>query len=48
MYKLVNKESEYRTTAYTQSVLDHMKKKLKKLNGTIEELPFDTNWKELL
>ena len=48
VYKLVNKESNYRTTAYTQSILDYMKNKLEKLNGTIEELPFDTNWKELL
>jgi len=48
VYKLVNKESEYRTTAYTQSILNHMKQQLEKLNGTIEELPFNTNWKELL
>ena len=48
VYKLVNKESEYRTTAYTQSILNHMKQQLGKLNGTIEELPFDTNWKELI
>jgi hypothetical protein len=48
VYKLVNKESEYRTTAYTQSILEHMKKGLEKLNGTIEELPFDTNWEELI
>jgi len=44
----VNKESEYRTTAYTQSILNHMKQQLEKLNGTIEELPFNTNWKELI
>ena len=48
VYKLVNKESEYRTTAYTQSILNHMKQQLEKLNGTIEELPFNTNWKELI
>ena len=48
VYKLVNKESEYRTTAYTQSILNHMKQQLGKLNGTIEELPFNTNWKELI
>jgi len=48
VYKLVNKESEYRTTAYTQSILEHMKQQLEKLNGTIEELPFNTNWKELI
>jgi hypothetical protein len=48
VYKLVNKESEYRTTAYTQSILEHMKKGLEKLDGKIEEMPFDTNWKELI
>ena len=48
VYKLVNKESEYRTTAYTQSILEHMKQQLGKLNGRIEELPFNTNWKELI
>ena len=48
VYKLVNKESEYRTTAYTQSILNHMKQQLEKLNGRIEELPFNTNWKELI
>jgi len=46
VYKLVNKESNYRTTMYAYSVLESMMKKLELLGGKIEEMPFDTNWHE--
>ena len=47
-YKVVNNERSYRTTMYSQSVLESMMKKIELLGGRIEELPFDTDWENLV
>ena len=48
VYKcLLNKES-YRTSMYTQSVLDSMIQKADLIGAKIEVLPFETNFEELL
>lgn len=48
VYRCLNKEHVYRTTAYTYGVLESMIKKAEVVNAKIEVLPFETNFKELL
>jgi hypothetical protein len=48
IYKCLNKEHVYRTTAYTYSVLESMIKKADLIGAKIEVVPFDTNFLELI
>lgn len=46
-YNVLNDDRAYRTTMYTQSVLDSMMKKSDLIGVKVEDLPFSTNFKEL-
>ena len=48
VYKCLLDEGAYRTTMYTQSVLDSMIKKADAVGAKIEVIPFETNFEELL
>jgi hypothetical protein len=48
IYKCINEEHLYRTTAYTYSVLESMIKKAEVVSAKIEVLPFETNFEELV
>lgn len=47
VYNVVNKDRSYRTTMYTQSVLDSIIKRADLVNAKVEELPFETDWSKL-
>lgn len=46
-YDVLNKEESYRTTMFTQSVLESIMKKADLIGAKVEEMPFDTDWKTL-
>lgn len=46
-YSVVNSDHAYRTTMYTQSVLDSMIQKSDLIGASITILPFDTDFKEI-
>ena len=48
VYKCINVEHLYRTTAYTHGVLESMMKKAELVGAKIEVLPFNTNFEELI
>ena len=48
IYKCINAEHLYRTTAYTHGVLESMIKKAELVGAKIEVLPFETNFEELV
>ena len=48
VYNVVNKEESYRTTMFTQSVLDSIIKRADLIHAKVEELPFDTDWIKLV
>ena len=48
VYECLLDEESYRTTMYTQSVLDSMIQKADLIGAKIEVLPFETNFEELL
>ena len=47
VYNVVNKEQSYRTSMFTQSVLDSIIKRADLIGAKVEELPFETDWKTL-
>ena len=48
VYKCLLDEESYRTSMYTQSVLDSMIKKADLIGAKIEVLPFETNFEKLM
>lgn len=46
-YVVPNSDSVYRTTAYSHSVIEQMKKNADKAGASIEVMPFDTDWSSL-
>lgn len=48
VYKCLLDEGLYRTSMYTQSVLDSMIKKADLIGAKIEVLPFETNFEKLM
>ena len=48
VYNVVNKEESYRTSMFTQSVLDSIIKRADLIGAKVEELPFDTDWTKLI
>jgi len=46
-YTVANDDSVYRTSAYTQSVLQQIISNYEKQDAKIEVMPFETNWLEL-
>ena len=48
VYRCLNEEHVYRTTAYTHGALESMIKKADLIGAKIEVVPFDTNFLELI
>lgn len=48
VYECLLDEGSYRTSMYTQSVLDSMVKKADLIGAKIEVLPFETNFEKLM
>ena len=48
VYRCLNEEHVYRTTAYTYGTLESMIKKADLIGAKIEVIPFDTNFLELI
>jgi hypothetical protein len=48
VYKCINKDHCYKTTAYTHGVLEGMIKKADKIGAKIEVISFETNFEELI
>ena len=48
IYECLMDEGSYRTSMYTQSVLDSMIQKADLIGAKIEVLPFETNFEELI
>ena len=46
-YNVVNSDRAYRTTMYSQSVLDSMIQRCHLIGASMELLPFDTDFKEI-
>ena len=47
VYKVVNKERAYRTSMYTQSVLESMMKKCDLIGAEMEVLPYSDDFKNM-
>ena len=47
LYKCLNKEHVYRTTAYTGGVLENMRSKAEKVSAKIELLPYEKRFEGL-